>query len=256
MLRLKIIQILRMASSREFSQTKSVPCTLLVLNPSQVAGSCMMMTSYFLETCIKKQAISFVSGGICDELVDPSIASQKSIFAVGMICCEEEGRLKEKPVLLQSSVFVLICRSYTSSLFSQDRLWVGVEGLNPSGHCLIASKLIDYVPLSVDICEDHTYKRQAIDQNLQMTNFSLDVPELSLIVAAGPFTTNDNLFFEPLIELLAYACRKQPQFLVLVGPFVDSDHPGLKKGLVNCTFHEMFQVEIFGKVSQVTRGML
>ncbi|XP_075496202.1 uncharacterized protein LOC142533346 [Primulina tabacum] len=126
---------------------------------------------------------------------------------------------------------------------------VGVEGLNPSGHCLVASKIIDYAPLSVDFCEDHPSKKKAIDQNLQMTNFSLDVPELSLIVAAALFTTNDNLFFEPLIELLAYACRKQPQLLVLLGPFVDSDHPGLKKGLVNCTFHEMFQVEILGKVS-------
>lgn len=36
------------------------------------------------------------------------------------------------------------------------------------------------------------------------------------IIAAGPFTTTDNLFFEPLTELLAYARRKMPQLLVLV----------------------------------------
>ncbi|KAL7599190.1 hypothetical protein Lser_V15G25822 [Lactuca serriola] len=32
---------------------------------------------------------------IYEEPVDPSVASQKSIFVVGMICCEEEGSLKE-----------------------------------------------------------------------------------------------------------------------------------------------------------------
>lgn len=36
------------------------------------------------------------------------------------------------------------------------------------------------------------------------------------IIAAGPFTTVDNLFFEPLAELLSYARRKQPQLIILV----------------------------------------
>lgn len=36
------------------------------------------------------------------------------------------------------------------------------------------------------------------------------------VIAAGPFTTTDNLLFEPLVELLAYASRKQPQLLLLV----------------------------------------
>ena len=36
------------------------------------------------------------------------------------------------------------------------------------------------------------------------------------IIASGPYTTADNMFFEPLSDLLAYAQRKQPQLLVLV----------------------------------------
>jgi hypothetical protein len=36
------------------------------------------------------------------------------------------------------------------------------------------------------------------------------------VIAAGPYTTTDNLLFEPLQELLSYACRKQPQLLILV----------------------------------------
>ncbi|KZV39969.1 DNA polymerase alpha subunit B-like [Dorcoceras hygrometricum] len=241
-------------------------CTMRIMS-SQPKPGCRFMYDRiddkfnFLENRIKKQAISYVSAGICDEPSDPSIASQKSIFAVGMICCEEEGRLKEKPVLLQSSVEhsggqrVRLDFQKLNQFSVFPGQVVGVEGLNPSGHCLIASKIIDYVPLSVDSSDDHPSKRQAMDQNLQMTNLSLDVPELSLIVAAGPFTTSDNLFFEPLNELLAYARRKQPQLLVLLGPFIDSDHPELKKGYMNCTFDELFQLEILGKLRDYVEYM-
>ncbi|KAL0364286.1 UNVERIFIED_CONTAM: hypothetical protein Sangu_0526200 [Sesamum angustifolium] len=58
---------------------------------------------------------------------------------------------------------------------------VGVEGHNPSGHCLIASKIIDYVPLSVTSSEQHPSKRQAMDHSLQLTNPSHDTSEVSLI---------------------------------------------------------------------------
>ncbi|CAL5338657.1 unnamed protein product [Camellia sinensis] len=49
-----------------------------------------------------KHETALVASGLFEEPIDPTVASQKSVFAVGMICCEEEGHLKEKPVLLQS----------------------------------------------------------------------------------------------------------------------------------------------------------
>ncbi|CAL5399705.1 unnamed protein product [Camellia sinensis] len=51
----------------------------------------------FLENRIRKHATALVASGLFEEPIDPTVASQ-----VGMICCEEEGHLKEKPVLLQS----------------------------------------------------------------------------------------------------------------------------------------------------------
>ncbi|CAL5357784.1 unnamed protein product [Camellia sinensis] len=133
----------------------------------------------FLGNRIRKHATTLVASGLFEEAIDPTVASQKSVFAVGMICCEEEGRLKEKPVLLQSSC----------------------------------------------------------------------------IIAAGPFTTTDNLFFEPLTELLAYAQRKQPQLLLLLGPFIDSEHPDIKKGAVNRTFDEIFRLEILGRLQDYVEYM-
>ncbi|CAL5418738.1 unnamed protein product [Camellia sinensis] len=124
---------------------------------------------------VKKEHDHEISEDDIIKRVQPS----SSVFAVGMICCEEEGRLKEKPVLLQSS----------------------------------------------------------------------------LIIAAGSFTTIDNLFFEPLTELLAYAQRKQPQLLLLLGAFIDSEHPEIKKGAVNRTFDEMFRLEILGRLQDYVEYM-
>lgn len=36
------------------------------------------------------------------------------------------------------------------------------------------------------------------------------------MIAAGPFTTSDNLTYEPLMELLDFARKKQPNLLLLV----------------------------------------
>ncbi|GER47328.1 DNA polymerase alpha subunit B [Striga asiatica] len=237
----------------------------LRINTSQPEQGCRFMFDRledkfnYLESCIKRRASAYVSSGKYEEPVDPSVASQKSVFSVGMICCEEEGRLKDKPVLLQSSVEHSGGQRVRLDLQKLDQFSifpgqvVAVEGHNPSGHRLIASKIIDYVPFSVT--PPYSTKRQALDHNHQLTNPSHNMAELSLIVAAGPFTTSDNLLFEPLTELLAYARRKQPQLLVLLGPFIDSDHPVLSKGFVDQTFDEMFHLQILEKLQDYVECM-
>lgn len=217
----------------------------------------------FLESRIMKHAKAFAVSGIYDEEpVDPTVASQKSLFAVGMVCCEEEGRLKEKPVLLQSSVEHSGGQRVRLDLqkMSQFSIFpgqvIGIKGHNPSGHCLIASEIIDYVPLS-DSSDENSQpaKKQALDQDLIQTDLSPVLPEISVLIAGGPFTTTDNLMFEPLTELLAYAHRKQPQLLILLGPFIDSEHPEIKKGTVNRTFDELFHHEILKRIQDYVEYM-
>ncbi|KAF7123078.1 hypothetical protein RHSIM_Rhsim12G0105700 [Rhododendron simsii] len=255
----------------------SARCSL-VIHGSQLEPGCRFMYDKiedkfnFLENRIRKRATALVASGLCEEAKDPTVASQESVFAVGMICCDEEGRLKEKPVLLQSSVEHSGGQRVRLDLqkLSQFSIFpgqvVGVEGHNPSGHCLIASRVIDYVPMSVPSDEYlHPTKKQAVEQEFQFTDPSM-LGELSMhvhsclrnlkqILAAGPFTTIDNLFFEPLAELLAYARRKQPQLLLLLGPFIDSEHPEIKKGTVNRTFDEIFRQEILERLQDYVEYM-
>lgn len=208
-----------------------------------------------LENRIRKHAIALFASGLYEEPMDPTVASQRNIFAVGMICCDGEGRLNEKSIMLQSSVEHSGGRNVRLELhnLSQFSIFpgqiVGIEGQNPSGHCLIASKLVDSVPLSTTVAvNQHPTKKQALDLVVESTDSSYVQKEISALIASGPFTTTDNLFFEPLTELLAYAGRKLPQLLVLMGPFVDSEHPEVKKGAVDRSFDELFCQEILRRL--------
>lgn len=58
---------------------------------------------------------------------------------------------------------------------------VGVEGHNPSGHCLIASKIVDSVPFSITSSEERPSKRQALDDNLQASNPLQESSKASLV---------------------------------------------------------------------------
>ncbi|ESQ28529.1 hypothetical protein EUTSA_v10018287mg [Eutrema salsugineum] len=216
-----------------------------------------------LENRIIRHADAFAASGLYDEQVDPAVASQRSIFAVGMICCDGEGHLNDKSILLQSSaertsgqrVPLDLNRLNQFSIFPGQI--VGIEGQNPSGHYFTASKLVDSVPLTVTTDVDlPPAKKQNLDQEvLPLADESREKTDVSFIVASGPFTTTDNLLFEPLNELLAYAKRKPPQLLVLLGPFVDSEHPEIKKGAVDATFNEIFHVEVLRKLQDYVEFM-
>ncbi|GFY88166.1 DNA polymerase alpha 2 [Actinidia rufa] len=225
----------------------SARCSL-VIQGSKLEPGCRFMYDKiedkfnFLENRIRKHSTALVASGLCEEVMDPAVASPFSNFlTVLSILAGKRVRL-DLQKLSQFSIF--------------PGQIVGVEGHNPSGHCLIASKLIDYIPISVS-SDEHQYptKKQAVDKEFQLTDPSHMLAELSMIVAAGPFTTTDNLFFEPLAELLAYARRKQPQLLLLLGPFIDTEHPEIKKGTINKTFDEIFRLEILGRLQDYVEYM-
>ncbi|WOL05156.1 DNA polymerase alpha subunit B [Canna indica] len=214
----------------------------------------------YLDNRIRKHANVFATSGLYGKITDPTLASQNNIFAVGMVCCDGEGRLNEKSILLQGSsmqsggqrVRVDLQKLAYFSLFPGQM--IGVEGHNPSGHCLIASKVVDYLPNSLDP-DFPLAKKLAMDQDHQPCSSTNKSQSLSLLIASGPFTTTDNLLFEPLTELLAYASRRQPQLVILMGPFIDSDHPEIKRGTVDRVFDEIFHVEILSKLCDYTKYM-
>lgn len=75
---------------------------------------------------------------------------------------------------------------------------IGVEGHNPSGHCLIATKVIDYLPSSLD--DDlPPAKKLAMDQDYQPTS-SNDSRVLSLVCI--PCTLCSELYLHGVTYIL------------------------------------------------------
>ncbi|KMZ72762.1 DNA polymerase alpha subunit B [Zostera marina] len=210
-----------------------------------------------LENRIQRCHVQFSASEQYGMPTSATLASEKSIFAVGMICCDSEGRLNEKSILLQGSIehsggerVRLDLRKLPQFSFYPGQV-IGIEGQNPSGHCFIATKVVDSLP-SAPYTGLPPAKRPALDlENIKAPTSKI----LSVVIAAGPFTTTDNLLFEPLAELLAYASRKQPQLLVLIGPFVDSEHPEIKKGTIDVTFDDIYTVEVLRRLKDFLEYM-
>ncbi|XP_043254793.1 DNA polymerase alpha subunit B [Colletes gigas] len=111
---------------------------------------------------------------------------------------------------------------------------IAVEGVNPTGNCLLVNKIFvkGYALLA-------------------------DAPKLSkdlrVYVAVGPFTTSDNLNYQPLWDLMENVAKEQPDVLILVGPFVEYTHPEIKKCTLKDTFQEFFD-KLLSRILRYVQG--
>lgn len=67
---------------------------------------------------------------------------------------------------------------------------------------------------------------------------------VTLMVSAGPFTTTEDISYSPLTELLRIAASRRPSALVLLGPFVDDQHPAIASLDISVTFEQLFEMVI------------
>lgn len=77
--------------------------------------------------------------------------------------------------------------------------------------------------------------------------------ELKMVVAAGPFTQSNDLDFKPLWELMTKVAEEEPHILVLIGPFLDYNHPKVQSDALNISFVEFFN-KLIGKIKNYIVG--
>lgn len=70
-----------------------------------------------------------------------------------------------------------------------------------------------------------------------------------MVIAAGPFTLDTDLDYEPLDALMEVVRVDRPDALILLGPFVDSAHPKIKAGDVDKRPIEIFREQIGDRIS-------
>ena len=160
--------------------------------------------------------------------------STSEVVAIGRVACDTpEGKLNAASLVLEMSRRMgaglrvpLKLDNLSSYQFFPGQI-VAVRGQNASGEYFTVSEVLE-VPLlppaaSPIVAIDTTNER------LGVTEDSFGQP-LSLLIASGPYTADDNLNFEPLKALCDKAREDMVDALILTGPFLDIEHPLLAAG--------------------------
>lgn len=161
-----------------------------------------------------------VESGIVKSNADfknPTISDQEPIIAAGRIVPDSPTtvRLGDSNVLLETprsrggAMRVKLNLSGVSTLSLIPGQLVALKGTNSSGRELIVDEFLTLSPPPFRQVEDVE-----------------NMPSLTHIVAAGPYTTTKDLDFAPLKDLLAQPADS----FVLLGPFIDSAHPLVSAG--------------------------
>lgn len=176
-----------------------------------------------------------------DEAEFGSAASQGTaeIYAVGRIACDSaEGKLNAASVVLETSrktgagrrVPLNVSKLPGYQIFPGQI--VALKGINSSGSEFIVQEILE-VPLLPNAAsapatiEAHRERLRGGPDAME----SDDEPApLNVLFGSGPYTTDDNLDFEPLHALCSQAADTCVDALVLCGPFIDIDHPLIATG--------------------------
>ncbi|XP_049847859.1 DNA polymerase alpha subunit B-like [Schistocerca gregaria] len=150
------------------------------------------------------------------------------VTACGILVPEEGEKLNERSVCLQSGavrVKLDLLDIAQCSLFSGQK--VVVRGVNPYGIRFIAQA----------IYTDATPEPRSND----VKSVSLRASGLIIVVAHGPFTSSEDLAYEPLFAILERVKACRPNVLILMGPFVDESHPRIAGGNCPVDFQVIFE---------------
>ncbi|KAK9369302.1 DNA polymerase alpha subunit B N-terminal-domain-containing protein [Lipomyces kononenkoae] len=91
---------------------------------------------------------------------------------------------------------------------------VAFRGCNPSGSLFIVREVLSLPELPCPVSPLRTL-RQTVSRPTRV------------IIAKGPFTTQDDIAFAPLTELIDQCISAKADVVILLGPFIDNTHPCL-----------------------------
>ncbi|XP_037943678.1 DNA polymerase alpha subunit B-like, partial [Teleopsis dalmanni] len=167
------------------------------------------------------------------ELSPVDVHSQNTVKTIGTIYCDHDGPLDASSTMLVGSDEM--CTRTVRLNFSKIKSVgvfpgqvVMVSGMNPKGDTLTVENII------------------AEKQLTQPTPPKID-SQLSVVIAAGPYTFDDDILYDPLHDLLNYLKENLPDVLVLTGPFFDVDHQIILENMGE-TFEVFFERMIAGIV--------
>jgi DNA polymerase alpha subunit B len=154
---------------------------------------------------------------------------------IGRVCNEaHDGKLNATTLLLEGSKFgsggarieLDVSNVDHYSLF-QGQI-IGVSGINLNGRKMMVETLIeglDYKATDINVDAD-----VEVETNMNMSKETFGQEGVKIYAVAGPYTTNNNLEYQPLTDLLGVVEEEKPDVVVMMGPFVDMKHELVKNG--------------------------
>lgn len=160
-----------------------------------------------------------------------AVQSTSEIVAVGRIASDSiEGKLNPASLVLETSRrsgagkrVPLNVDSIPSVNFFPGQI-VALLGINASGNYFSVKEVLPPPLLPPAVSSVPT-----IETTNERVSESGTSP-LNVMIASGPYTTDDNLDFEPLKEICQKAAESYADGLILMGPFLDIEHPLLASG--------------------------
>ena len=176
-----------------------------------------------------------------DESAFGSAASQGTteIVAVGRIASDSpEGKLNPASLVLETSrrtgmgfrVPLNMAKIKSWSFFPGQI--VALRGSNTSGKEFAVNEILEFPVLGSAASAPATLEahRERLRGGPDAMDADSEPAPLSVLYAAGPYTADDNLDFEPLHALCSRAADSYADVLILTGPFLDVDHPLIATG--------------------------
>jgi DNA polymerase alpha subunit B len=168
---------------------------------------------------------------------NPNFPSPSEIIAVGRIASDaSEGKLNIAGLVLEGSRrygsgrrVPLNVNGLTSYNFFPGQI-VALRGTNASGDTFVVSEILSLPLLNIPATKP--------DDLETIRSRYLDTPDsdpdnvrpLTILIASGPYTTDQDLDFSPLHTFLDNAASAYADSIILVGPFLDAEHPQIRTG--------------------------
>jgi len=160
--------------------------------------------------------------------------STNEVVAVGRIASDtSEGKLNAASLVLETSRRMgagiriqLKVDALPSFSFFPGQI-VALRGTNASGLYFTVKEILTVPQLPMPASAPSAL--DAFNEKLGASEDSTGQP-LNVIFGSGPYTTEDNLEFEPLQALCTKAADDMVDALILTGPFIDIEHPMIANG--------------------------
>ncbi|BGP54723.1 hypothetical protein JCM8202_003228 [Rhodotorula sphaerocarpa] len=227
----------------------------------RIAFERAMERSEVLDSLIDEAAQIFKDYYQIEEFGDPTVQSQEEILVVGRLCPETDAaKMTETSTWLESSR-MLGSGHRVLLKFEPDMkirggppgaggigffpgCLVGLRGRNGGGKLFAVKEVLMLPPIDAT----YTAPSELLERQYGSGPKQLGGQPMSILVAAGPYTLDSDLEYEPLEALVGLAMQEKPDVLILTGPFVDASHPLLVRGEVDELPASLFRTRVSSKL--------